>query len=67
MDSVFRLCEIRNPHRMQTHGTHRYMEHLPGKVMLADLLTKAVARVLWSDLLRLFDAYSTTGIVCPGV
>ena len=43
------------------------LEHLPGKVMLADLLTKAVARVLWSELLRLFDAYSTTGIATPGV
>ena len=43
------------------------LEHLPGKVMLADLLTKAVARVLWSELLRLFDAYSTTGVATPGV
>ena len=43
------------------------LEHLPGKIMLADLLTKAVARALWIELLRLFDAYSVTGIVTPGV
>ena len=34
------------------------VRHLPGRVMIADLLTKAVARVLYHELLRLFDAYA---------
>ena len=35
--------------------------------MIADLLTKAVARVLYHELLRLFDAYmyAVSGEVCP--
>ncbi len=33
--------------------------------MVADLLTKAVARVVYHELLRLFDAYAATGVVCP--
>ena len=37
--------------------------HLPGRVMIADLLTKAVARVLYHELLRLFDAYAASGEV----
>ncbi len=32
------------------------VRHLPGRVMVADLLTKAVARVVYHELLRLFDA-----------
>ena len=28
-------------------------------------LTKAVARVVYHELLRLFDAYAATGVVCP--
>jgi hypothetical protein len=31
------------------------VRHLPGRVMIADLLTKAVARVMYHELLRLFD------------
>ena len=41
------------------------LRHLPGKVMIADVLTKAVERPLYLALLRLFDAYATDGIVCP--
>ena len=41
------------------------VRHLPGRVMIADLLTKAVARVLYHELLRLFDAYAASGEVCP--
>jgi transposase InsO family protein len=41
------------------------MQHLPGRVMIADLLTKAVARALYHELLRLFDMYAATGIVHP--
>ena len=42
------------------------LRHLPGKVMIADVLTKAVERPLFIALLRLFDAYASDGIVCPG-
>ena len=41
------------------------VRHLPGRVMIADLLTKAVARVVYHELLRLFDVYAATGVVCP--
>ena len=41
------------------------LKHLPGKVMLADLLTKAVARVTYVTLMRLYDAYAEDGIACP--
>ena len=41
------------------------LEHLPGKVMLADLLTKAVARVVYATLLRLYHSYPTHGVACP--
>ncbi|KOO22683.1 protein serine threonine kinase [Chrysochromulina tobinii] len=41
------------------------VRHLPGRVMVADLLTKAVARVVYHELLRLFDTYAATGVVCP--
>ena len=41
------------------------LKHTPGRIMLADLLTKAVARPLHLELLRLFDAYSVNGVVCP--
>jgi hypothetical protein len=41
------------------------VRHLPGRVMVADLLTKAVARVVYHELLRLFDAYAATGVMCP--
>ena len=39
--------------------------HLPGRVMLADLLTKAVGRSLFDALLKLFDAYAVDGVACP--
>jgi hypothetical protein len=35
------------------------LSHLPGKVMIADLLTKAVSRLIFLELMALFDAYST--------
>ena len=41
------------------------LRHVPGRVMIADVLTKAVARSLYLELLRLFDAYSVDGNVCP--
>ena len=41
------------------------LRHVPGRVMIADLLTKAVARPLFHQLLRLFDAYAVDGVVCP--
>ena len=40
------------------------MKHLPGRVMIADILTKP-ARVVYIDLLRLIDAYASDGIACP--
>ena len=41
------------------------LRHLPGKVMIADLLTKSVARVVFHELLKLLDAYSDHGVACP--
>ena len=41
------------------------LKHLPGGVMIADILTKAPARVIYIDLLRLIDAYASDGIACP--
>ena len=41
------------------------LQHVPGKTMVADLLTKAVARQIFIELLRLLDAYAASGIVCP--
>ena len=41
------------------------LEHTPGRVMLADLLTKAVARPLYLELLRLFDRYAKDGVAGP--
>ena len=41
------------------------LQHVPGKVMVADLLTKALARVTYLALLRLLDAYAASGVVCP--
>ena len=41
------------------------MRHVPGKVMIADLLTKAVSRQLFHELIRLIRAYATDGIVSP--
>ena len=41
------------------------LRHVPGRTMLADLLTKAVERAIFLQLLRLFDRYASDGIVCP--
>ena len=41
------------------------VSHVPGKTMLADLLTKAVARVTFLELLRIFDDYARSGVACP--
>ena len=41
------------------------MQHLPGKVMIADLLTKAVSRILYIQLLGLITAYARDGVACP--
>ena len=41
------------------------MQHLPGRVMIADLLTKAVSRILYIQLLGLIDAYASDGVACP--
>jgi len=41
------------------------LKHLPGKIMLADVLTKAVARAIFLLLTRLIAEYSTTGIASP--
>lgn len=38
------------------------LRHVPGRIMLADVLTKAVARAMFFDLLRLADAYAIDGI-----
>ena len=43
------------------------LQHVPGRIMIADLLTKAVARPLYLALLKLVLAYATDGIVCPSV
>ena len=37
----------------------------PQAAMIADILTKAPARVIYIDLLRLIDAYAQDGIACP--
>ena len=41
------------------------LSHVAGTVMLADLLTKAVARAMYVELLRLLDAYAQSGDACP--
>ena len=38
------------------------LEHVPGKVMIADVLTKAVARPLYLELLRLLAEYPQSGL-----
>ena len=40
------------------------LRHLPGRVMIADLFTKAVSRVIYVELMRLIVAYPLTGAVC---
>ena len=34
-------------------------------MMIADLMTKACARVTYIELLRLIDSYARDGIACP--
>ena len=41
------------------------LEHLSGSAMVADLLTKAVSRVMFRALIQLLREYSVHGIVCP--
>ena len=41
------------------------MQHLPGKIMVADLLTKAVARALFASLMDLIRQYAESGVACP--
>ena len=41
------------------------LRHVPGRVMIADLLTKAVARAMYLSLMQLFRRYSADGLVCP--
>ena len=41
------------------------MHHVSGSVMVADLLTKPVARAIFHKLLALLDAFAATGEVCP--
>ena len=41
------------------------LQHTPGRVMVADLLTKPVARPVYVALMRLVAGYSTSGVVCP--
>ena len=43
------------------------MQHLPGKIMVADLLTKAVARVLFASLMDLIRQYAESGVACPSI
>ena len=40
------------------------LRHVPGRTMLADLLTKAVSRVVYRELLTIFDNYARDGNVC---
>ena len=40
------------------------VKHLPGSRMIADLLTKAVARQLFRELLRLLDSFAADGSAC---
>ena len=37
------------------------VKHLPGSRMIADLLTKAVARALFRELLQLLDNFAVDG------
>ena len=41
--------------------------HVPGKVMVADLLTKAPARAIFLELIRLLDDYSRSGVASPSL
>ena len=39
------------------------LKHVKGAVMIADILTKACARAIFSELLRLLDDYAASGQV----
>ena len=41
------------------------LRHVAGTTMIADLLTKAVARAVYVELIRLLDAYARSGNACP--
>ena len=41
------------------------LQHVSGTVMVADLLTKAVARAMFVELMRLLSEYSRSGQSCP--
>ena len=41
------------------------LRHVSGSVMVADLLTKSVARTVFIELMRLLSEYSRTGQSCP--
>ena len=41
------------------------LEHVAGAVMIADILTKAQARPVFLELLRLLDAFSANGVAAP--
>lgn len=41
------------------------LKHVAGRVMIADILTKAQARAVFVELLNLLDRYAVDGIVCP--
>ena len=43
------------------------MQHLPRKIKVADLLTKAVARVLFASLMDLIRQYAESGVACPSM
>ena len=41
------------------------LRHIAGRVMIADILTKALSRALFRELIGLFDRYAQDGVVCP--
>ena len=41
------------------------LRHVAGRVMIADLLTKAVSRAIFVVLIALLDAYARSGVACP--
>ena len=55
-----------SPNRSTIVGiTSTDVPHEFERLMIADILTKAPARVVFIDLLRLIDAYAQDGIACP--
>ena len=43
------------------------LHHLPGMIMIADLLTKSVARAIFHELIKLLDNYFVAGVACPSL